>query len=65
MTENVVYMRTGPNTLVKSGEKEACKNEKKIIPRKLNMQTRNPFTARVLDGDFKVTLTFESVDEIL
>ena len=25
----------------------------------------NPFTARVLDGDFKVTLTFESVDEIL
>ena len=24
-----------------------------------------PFTARVLDGDFKVTLTFESVDEIL
>ena len=25
----------------------------------------NPFTARVLDGDSMVTLTFESVDEIL
>ena len=25
----------------------------------------NPFTARVLDGDSEVTLTFESVDEIL
>ena len=28
-------------------------------------QCFNPFTARVLDGDFKVTLTIESVDEIL
>ena len=25
----------------------------------------NPFTARVLDGDFKVSLNSESVDEIL
>ena len=25
----------------------------------------NPFTARVLDGVFKVTLTFKSVDKIL
>ena len=58
-------MWAGPNTLFKSGEKGACKNEKKIIPGKLNMQTLTPFTARVLDGDFKVTLTFESVDEIL
>ena len=40
------------------------KNSQPVVYNMIKLSV-NPFTARVLDGDSKVTLTFESVDEIL